>query len=138
MESISIGLLGLGTVGAGVVKIVESHQDKLSHQIGCPVKVKKALVQDMNKDRGMDIERGILTLNPDDVLFDPEIDIVVEVMGGIEDTKEHLLQALNEKKHVVTANKDLMALHGPQLLKAASENGCDLFYEASVAGASRF
>ncbi|BCB02343.1 homoserine dehydrogenase [Bacillus sp. KH172YL63] len=134
MESISIGLLGLGTVGAGVVKIVESHQDKLSHQIGCPVKVKKALVQDMNKDRGMDIERGILTLNPDDVLFDPEIDIVVEVMGGIEDTKEHLLQALNEKKHVVTANKDLMALHGPQLLKAASENGCDLFYEASVAG----
>jgi homoserine dehydrogenase len=134
MESISIGLLGLGTVGAGVVKIVENHQDKLSHQIGCPVTVKKALVQDLEKDRGMDIENSILTLNPEEVLFDPEIDIVVEVMGGIEATKEHLLHALNQKKHVVTANKDLMALHGPELLKTASENGCDLFYEASVAG----
>ncbi|MGD6845942.1 homoserine dehydrogenase [Rossellomorea aquimaris] len=134
MESISIGLLGLGTVGAGVVKIVENHQDKLSHQIGCPVKVKKALVQDLEKDRGLEMENSILTLNPEEVLFDPEIDIVVEVMGGIEATKEHLLHALHQKKHVVTANKDLMALHGPELLRAASENGCDLFYEASVAG----
>lgn len=134
MESISIGLLGLGTVGAGVVKIIENHQDKLAHQIGCPVKVKRALVQDLEKDRGLAIEDGILTLDPEDVLADPEIDIVVEVMGGIEATKEHLLEALKNKKHVVTANKDLMAVHGPELLKAASANECDLFYEASVAG----
>ncbi|MGX1266123.1 homoserine dehydrogenase [Rossellomorea marisflavi] len=134
MESISIGLLGLGTVGSGVVKIVENHQDKLTHQIGCPVKVKKALVQELEKERDLKLGREVLTTDPAEVLNDPEIDIIVEVMGGIEATKEHLLSALKQRKHVVTANKDLMALHGPELLKTASENGCDLFYEASVAG----
>ncbi|MFD2680255.1 homoserine dehydrogenase [Bacillus seohaeanensis] len=134
MESISIGLLGLGTVGSGVVKIIENHQDKLCHQIGCPVKVKKALVLDLEKQRELELDPEILTLNPEEVLLDPEIDIIVEVMGGIEETKEYLIQALEQKKHIVTANKDLMALHGPELLDVASKNQCDLFYEASVAG----
>ncbi len=134
MESISVGLLGLGTVGSGVVKVIQDHQDKLAHQIGCPVYVKKALVLDVNKERNLDLESGILTANPYDVIQDPEIDIVVEVMGGIESTKEYLVEALKQKKHIVTANKDLMAVHGPELLALASENQCDLFYEASVAG----
>ncbi|KUP06312.1 homoserine dehydrogenase [Bacillus coahuilensis p1.1.43] len=134
MKSISIGLLGLGTVGCGVVKIVQNHQDKLMHQIGCPVEVKKALVLDVNKERGVDLARIVLTENPHDVISDSEIDIIVEVMGGIEETKKYLMEALSNGKHVVTANKDLMALYGPELLAKASANQCDLFYEASVAG----
>ncbi|WLD93130.1 homoserine dehydrogenase [Alkalihalobacillus sp. AL-G] len=134
MESISIGLLGLGTVGCGVVKVIESHQDKLMHQIGCPVNIKKALVQEVNKVRDVDVDPSKLTLNPEDVLLDPEIDIIVEVMGDIETTKGYLVKALQQKKHVVTANKDLMAVYGPELLALAAENECDLFYEASVAG----
>lgn len=134
MEAISIGLFGLGTVGTGVVRIIESHQDKLMHQVGCPVLIKKVLVQDVNKERTVDIDKNLLTVNPDEILHDPEIDVVIEVMGGVKDTKDLLLQALKEGKHIVTANKDLMALHGSELLTVASENGCDLFYEASVAG----
>ncbi len=134
MESISIGLLGLGTVGSGVVQIIEKHQDKLMHQVGCPVVVKKVLVKDLNKDRAVKVDQNLLTLNPDEILNDHDIDVVIEVMGGIEETRDHLKKALNSGKHVVTANKDLMAVYGPELLNAASQNGCDLFYEASVAG----
>jgi len=131
---ISIGLLGLGTVGSGVVKIIEDHQDKLMHQVGCPIKVKKILVKSLDKDRPIEIEPSVLTTDVNDILLDPEIDVVIEVMGGVDKTKGYLLQALNNKKHVVTANKDLMALHGAELLQTASENECDLFFEASVAG----
>ncbi|MGG1834492.1 homoserine dehydrogenase [Cytobacillus firmus] len=134
MESISIGLLGLGTVGSGVVQIIEKHQDKLMHQVGCPVVVKKVLVKDVNKDRAVKVDRNLLTLNPEDILNDADIDVVIEVMGGIEETRNHLKKALGNGKHVVTANKDLMAVYGPELLAAAAQNGCDLFYEASVAG----
>lgn len=134
METISIGLLGLGTVGTGVVQIIENHQDKLMHQIGCPVKVKKVLVKNTNKKRAVSISDDMITTNIEDILNDPDIDVVVEVMGGMEETKQNLLKALKNKKHVVTANKDLMAVHGTELLSVASENGCDLFYEASVAG----
>ncbi|MCF6139622.1 homoserine dehydrogenase [Pseudalkalibacillus berkeleyi] len=134
MESISVGILGLGTVGSGVVKVIENHQDKLFHQIGCPVEIKKALVKEVNKTRDVEVDLSLLTQNPNDVLLDPEIDIVVEVMGSVEETRGYLVQALEQKKHVVTANKDLMAVHGPELLSIAEKNQCDLFYEASVAG----
>ncbi|KIY23303.1 MULTISPECIES: homoserine dehydrogenase [Mesobacillus] len=134
MQAISVGLLGLGTVGSGVVRIIENHQDKLMHQIGCPVKVKKILVQDIEKERSVKVDPSLLTMDPADIIENPEIEVVIEVMGGIENTREYMLQALRNKKNVVTANKDLMAVHGSELLTAASENGCDLFYEASVAG----
>ena len=134
METISIGLLGLGTVGSGVVKIIENHQDKIMHQVGCPVKVRKILVKNINKERDVELTDILLTGDANDILDDPEIDVVIEVMGGIEETKNILLKALNNKKQVVTANKDLMAVHGAELLQAASHNNCDLFYEASVAG----
>lgn len=134
MEAISIGLLGLGTVGSGVVKIIENHQEKLMHQIGCPIKINKVLVKDLGKDRPVEISPDLLTTNPFDVIDNPDIDIVVEVMGGVDETRKHLVQALKNKKHVVTANKDLMAEYGSELLSVAAENGCDLFYEASVAG----
>ncbi|MEH7502886.1 homoserine dehydrogenase [Neobacillus drentensis] len=134
MKAISIGLLGLGTVGCGVVKIIERNQDKLIHQVGCPVVIKKILVQDPHKIRPVEVDAKVLTSNADEILFDEEIDVVIEVMGGVQDTKDYLITALRQGKHVVTANKDLMALHGSELLTVASEHGCDLFYEASVAG----
>lgn len=134
MEAISIGMLGLGTVGSGVVTIMENHQDKLMHQVGCPVKLKKILVKDLNKPRAVEVSQELLTTNEDDILSDPDIDVVIEVMGGVEHTKDYVLKALKNKKHVVTANKDLMAVYGTELHTVAAENGCDLFYEASVAG----
>jgi homoserine dehydrogenase len=134
MKAISIGLLGLGTVGSGVVQIIENHQDKLMHQIGCPVKINKVLVKDVTKERAVEVSPELLTINPDEIINSPDIDVVIEVMGGVEETRKYLLQALKNKKHVVTANKDLMAIHGSELLSIAAENGCDLFYEASVAG----
>ncbi|MES5395638.1 homoserine dehydrogenase [Bacillus amyloliquefaciens] len=134
MEAIRIGLLGLGTVGSGVVKIIQDHQDKLMHQVGCPVTIKKVLVKDIDKKREADLPKEVLTTEVYDVIDDPEVDVIIEVIGGVEQTKQYLLDALNAKKHVVTANKDLIAVYGSELLAAAKENGCDLYYEASVAG----
>ncbi|WP_147535304.1 homoserine dehydrogenase [Bacillus marasmi] len=134
MKAISIGMLGLGTVGSGVVTIIENHQDKLMHQVGCPIKIKKILVNNINKPRAVEIPQELLTTNANEILEDPEIDVVIEVMGGVDHTKGYLLKALQQKKHVVTANKDLMAVYGTELHTVAAENGCDLFYEASVAG----
>ncbi|MDQ0256934.1 homoserine dehydrogenase [Evansella vedderi] len=134
VEKVSVGLLGLGTVGSGVVQIIDHHQDKLMHQVGCQVKITKILVNDVTKKRDVYLNGTRLTTDANDVIDDPEIDVVIEVMGGIEEARNYILQALRNKKHVVTANKDLMALHGSELLAVAVENGCDLFYEASVAG----
>lgn len=133
-KPIFVGLLGLGTVGSGVVKIIENHQEKLMHQVGCPVTVKKILVRDVQKPRGVAVDPALLTTSAAEVIDDPDIDVIIEVMGGIEETKELLLRALRQGKHVVTANKDLMAVYGSELLRVAAEYRCDLFYEASVAG----
>lgn len=134
MNEIQVGLLGLGTVGSGVVRIIEDHQDRLAHQIGCPVKVAKVLVQNLEKEREVQVTPTLLTKNPDEIIDNPDVDVVIEVMGGIEDAKAYILQSLQNGKQVVTANKDLMALHGAELLTVAKENQADLFYEASVAG----
>ncbi|MFO1445312.1 homoserine dehydrogenase [Bacillus sp. Bva_UNVM-123] len=134
MESISIGLMGLGTVGSGVVQIINNHQDKLMHQVGCPVKIKKILVKNLNKERVVQVAPELLTTDADDIINDPEIDVIIEVIGGMDNTKAYIKKALMNRKNIVTANKDLMALHGSELLTIASDNGCDLFYEASVGG----
>ena len=134
VESVSVGLLGLGTVGSGVVKIIKNHQDKLMHQIGCPIDIKKVAVRDRSKKRDVVLPESVLTTNVEEVIHDPNIDVVIEVMGGVEETRRYILEALKNGKHVITANKDLMALYGTELLSVASEYGCDLFYEASVAG----
>jgi homoserine dehydrogenase len=75
MKGISIGLLGLGTVGTGVVKIIEAHQEKLMHQVGCPVEIKKVLVQDVNKERAVEVSKNLLTTCPEDILNDSDIDV---------------------------------------------------------------
>ncbi len=134
MKPVKIGLLGLGTVGTGVVKIVEGHQEDLQRQVGCPVLIEQILVQQIDKDRSIPIDSNKLTEDPWSVINNPEIDVVIEVMGGIGLAKEYILASLERGKHVVTANKDLMAKHGQEILQKASEKGCDVFYEASVAG----
>ncbi len=134
MKPVKVGLLGLGTVGTGVVRIVEAHQHDLMSQSGSPIEIVKILVQDKNKARNISVSPEMLTENPWEIIEDPEIDVIVEVMGGIELTKQLMLGALERGKHIVTANKDLMALHGPEIMAKAAEKGCDVFYEASVAG----
>ncbi|TFJ92684.1 homoserine dehydrogenase [Lentibacillus salicampi] len=135
-DRVSVGLLGVGVVGSGVISLIEKHQAKLAHQLGCGVHVKSALVRNPEKARSVDakVNGTTLTTNPDDVLNDPEIDVIVEVMGGIEEARESILKAFASKKHVVTANKDLVALHGAELHEVAGGNKCDFYYEASVAG----
>ena len=134
MKSVKVGLLGLGTVGTGVVRIVEGHQEDLSSQVGSPIVIEKVAVKNIEKTRSIDIERSKLTEDPWEVIRDPEIDVIVEVMGGVDQTKEYILEALNRGKHIVTANKDLMALYGAEIMDVAREKQCDIFYEASVAG----
>lgn len=134
MKPVKVGLLGLGTVGTGVVRIVEGHQEDLSSQVGSPIVIEKVAVKSMDKKRSIEIDRSKLTEDPWEVIRDPEIDVIVEVMGGVNGTKEYILEALDRGKHIVTANKDLMALYGSEILAKAMEKQCDVFYEASVAG----
>lgn len=134
MKEIKVGLLGLGTVGTGVVRIVEGHQEDLINQVGSPITIAQILVKDRTKGRNISVDASQLTEDPWEIVRNPEIDVIVEVMGGIGQTKEYILEALERGKHVVTANKDLMALHGPEILEKARDKGCDVLYEASVAG----
>ncbi|PSL44453.1 homoserine dehydrogenase [Salsuginibacillus halophilus] len=133
-ESIRLGILGLGTVGTGVVQLVNEHQSELQHQTGSNVEVTRVLVSDINKERGAELEGVTLTESYEEVVTADDVDIVIEVMGGIDHTLEVMKEAFKNGKHVVTANKDLLALHGTELHEAAAANDCDLYYEASVAG----
>mgnify|MGYP002346362487 FL=1 len=126
--------MGVGTVGTGVVRIIQGHQEDLQKQTGLSLEIKKILVRNMDKERNVSIPSELVTLDPEELVNDPEIDVIVEVIGGIHPTKEYILQALENGKHVVTANKDLMAESGAEILSKAQEKGCDVFYEASVAG----
>lgn len=134
MKPIKVGLLGLGTVGTGVVRIVQNHQEDLKKQVGSAVEIEKILVSNVNKQRSIVVEQSKLTEDAWEVVRHPDIDVVIEVMGGTGATKDYIIEALNQGKHVVTANKDLMALYGGELLELAQQKGCDIYYEASVAG----
>lgn len=133
-DTIRVGLLGLGTVGTGVIEILHTNKESIKHKTGCEVKVTRALVHDIHKTRDLPGEAVQLTTNYEDITKDPEIDVVVEVMGGVEHTLNVLLEAIENKKHIVSANKDLVAEHGEILFDAAVRNETDLYYEASVAG----
>lgn len=132
--TIKVGLLGLGTVGTGVVRIVERHQEDLQRQTGLSIKIAKVLVQNVSKPRSVAFDKEILTVNPEDIIASPDIDVVIEVMGGVEPARSYILEAISRGKHIVTANKDLMAIHGQEIMARAAEKGCDVFFEASVAG----
>lgn len=134
METIKIGLVGLGTVGSGVLQMVTQNQAKISNITGRKLSVKTIVVHDVNKPRQVNTDNILLTDDLNQIINDPEIKIVVEVMGGIHPAKEVITALLNAKKHVVTANKDLIASAGDELTNIAHDNKCDLVYEASVAG----
>jgi len=134
MKPIKVGLLGLGTVGTGVVRIIENHQDDLHNQIGSGIEIEKIVVSNLSKQRNIAVEASKLTDDAWEVIRHPEIDVIIEVMGGTTTTKDYIVEALKLGKHVVTANKDLMALYGGELLAIAQQHGCDIYYEASVAG----
>ncbi|WP_088007281.1 homoserine dehydrogenase [Indiicoccus explosivorum] len=133
-NKVSVGLLGFGTVGSGVAAIVQQHQQDLLHKLGTEVSIDKVLVKDITKKRDTGLPPDVFTAELDEVIGDASIDIVVEVMGGIEEAKQAIEQSLRAGKQVVTANKDVMALYGHELLQLADTEKQDLFYEASVAG----
>ena len=133
-KKIKAALLGAGTVGTGVYKLFERRSDVMEQTVGAELELKKILVHSLGKKRA-GIDESLLTDDWNEILNDDEIRIVIEVMGGIEPAKTYILDALHAGKHVVTANKDLIAVYGRELLDAAEEQHCDLLFEAAVAGA---
>lgn len=134
METIKIGVVGLGTVGTGVVKMLQAHQEKISEITGRKLELACVVVHNLKKHEQVDLGDVQMTDQIATMLDDPSIQIMVEVMGSIHPAKEYITQALQAGKHVVTANKDLIAQYGRELVQIARENHRDLFYEASVAG----
>ncbi|QEK11834.1 homoserine dehydrogenase [Crassaminicella thermophila] len=134
MNCIKIGILGLGNVGKGVWNIIEENKNKIDNYLGSNLEIKKILVRDIHKNRGIAIPQEKLTTNPLEIIQDPEIDIIIEVIGGIDTAFEYIKQAFENGKHVVTANKAVIATHGNKLRALAQRYGVELRYEASVGG----
>lgn len=134
MKKVKIALLGLGNVGRGVWMILNSNKEEIMKRSGYEVEVAKILVRDISKARGVEVPLGLLTTDFNDIINDDEIKIVVEVMGGIEPAREYMLAAMDKKKHIVTANKMLLATGGDELFEKADKEGVMFNYEASVAG----
>ena len=131
---IRAALLGFGTVGTGVYKVLEKQKEEMIPKLGSQLEISKILVRNLQKAASKVKNPEILTNNWDEIVKDPEIDIVIELIGGIEPARTYILDALNAGKHVVTANKDLIAAHGKELLDAAEANHVDFLFEAAVAG----
>ena len=134
MREVFIGLLGLGTVGAGVVEILRRHAREWQTRYNFQPVLKKILVQNLAKQRVVDVDSSLLTTDYREIIDDPEIQVVIEVMGGEEPTLTIAKEALLRGKHLITANKKMLALHGPTLFKIAQNSGVQLAFEASVGG----
>ncbi|QUO21802.1 homoserine dehydrogenase [Clostridiaceae bacterium Marseille-Q4143] len=132
-KEIKAALLGAGTVGGGVYKLVERRAAEMPDKAGAELKITKVLVKNLQKKRE-GIPSEVLTDDWEGIIHDPEISIVIELMGGVEPARTYILQALEAGKNVVTANKDLLAEHGQELMEAAERNHCDLCFEAAVGG----
>ena len=130
---VHLALLGAGTVGSGVARVLAQKRDVFARQLGRPIDIAGVLVRDAAKGRP-DIDPGLLTTDAARLLDDPAVDIVVEVLGGEQPALDFMTRALEGGKYVVTANKEVMAKHGPRLLALARQRGVDLLYEASVGG----
>ena len=131
---IRAALLGFGTVGTGVYKVLQKQKEDMIPKFGSQIEIKKILVRNLEKAAAKVEDPAVLTNNWDEIVNDPEIDIVIELIGGIEPARSYILAALNAGKHAVTANKDLIAVHGKELLDAAEANHVDFLFEAAVAG----
>ena len=131
---VNAALLGLGTVGTGVYKVIKSQEQEMTAKLGCQVKITKILVRNLEKASGKVDDPSVLTTDWADIEGDPSIDIVIELIGGIEPARTYILAALKAGKNVVTANKDLIAVHGKEILETARAAQKDFLFEAAVAG----
>src|SRR5437879_10267837 len=132
--ALHIGLIGLGTVGAQVADRLLNRREALRRRAGVDLVLDRVLVRDPGRRRAVDVPAGLLTTDPSLLLDDPAIDVVVEVAGGEEPARTFLERAIRQGKHVVTANKLVMAKHGPELLELAGEMNVDVYFEAAVGG----
>jgi len=126
--------MGLGVVGSGVASSLMDKSSTLAAEVGCPLVLRKALVRDPAKRRPVVLDRGLLTTSHQELLSDPEIDVIVELLGGEHPALEYITESLRSGRHVVTANKEVMAKHGEELLAIARESGVAILFEASVGG----
>lgn len=131
---ISVGMIGFGTVGSGVAKILLDNATLIQRRVGIPVELVRVVDLDTVRDRGVALPNGVLTSDLRKVLDDPSIDIVLELIGGYDTAKRIILEAIAKGKQVVTANKALLAVHGEELFEAAAQHRVDLAFEASVGG----
>ena len=134
MRAIHVGLLGLGNVGAGVIKILDENREDIEGRLAASVRVSRVLVRDVDKPREVFVDASLLTTDIAAVIDDPDVRVVIEVIGGIEPARSWVLAALAAGKHVVTANKALLAEHGEEIFAAAAARGLSVYFEGSVAG----
>lgn len=134
MKSIKVGLLGFGTIGTGVVKIFQQNREVLASRLGAEIELVRIADLDTTTDRGVSLPAGLLSDDAQALLNDPEISVVIELIGGYEPARTFVLQAIHNGKHIVTANKALLALHGDEIFQAAEDAGVNVMYEAAVGG----
>ncbi|MRR34453.1 homoserine dehydrogenase [bacterium] len=134
MKEIQVGLLGFGTVGTGVVRLLQQNFSPIRQKLGATLTLKRIAVRDTGKQRGVSLEPGVLTDDFTSVLTDPDISIIIELIGGYSPAREYVLTAIENGKHVVTANKALLALHGGEIYAAAARKKVEVRYEAAVGG----
>ena len=130
----NVGLIGFGTIGAGVVETFDRNLNLMEQKVGAKIRLKRIVDLDIETDRGVAVDKNVLSTDITDILEDPEIDIVIELIGGYEPAKTFILKAMNHGKHVVTANKALLAKHWEEILKTANDNNVRICFEASVGG----
>jgi len=134
MKEIGVGLLGFGTIGAGVVKLMGKNALLIEEKLGVRLRLRKVADLDITTDRGVPVEPGVLTRNADEVLNDPKISVVIELIGGYNTARDLILKAIENGKHIVTANKALLAVHGEEIYAAAARKRVEVRYEAAVGG----
>lgn len=133
-DTIDIGILGLGVVGSGTVKVLQENEEAIARKVGARIRIKRIAVRDLHKPRHVQVDRALLTNDPHEVLDDPSIRIVCELIGGVHPAREYLLRAIQNGKSVVTANKELIAKEGHEPMHLASQAGLDFMFEGSVGG----
>ncbi len=134
MNDIKVGLIGFGNIGAGVVKLLQRNADIIRGKVGAGIVIKRIADLDITTDRGVTVDPAILTTDVNDIFDDPEISVVIELVGGYEPAKTFVLKAIAKGKHIVTANKALLALHGDEIYAAAAKSNVEVQFEASVGG----
>ena len=133
-ERINVGIIGFGTVGTGALSVLIENKDEIARRVGCPIEVIKVADLDITTERPVEFDRSILTTDVSQVLDNPDVDIVIETIGGVKPAKDFILRAMNNGKHVVCANKELIAKEGADIFDAAGSNGVDFYFEGAVGG----